>query len=159
MFKVGKDESQIDKHTFSRNICSIWLLFLAPLAAHGRFFWYQNSKASPPPKKKTHKLIVPCAEVWEKWLKVLIWDRDAVYWTFWRDLSIQGSLILKHTHGCAILNVIFASKILIDKSYAEVKKQLQPCNISIVPVRSLTWTMCRSVIPKLFKKPFSIRYG
>lgn len=52
MFKVGKDESQIDKHTFSRNICSIWLLFLAPLAAHGRFFWYQNSKASPPQKKK-----------------------------------------------------------------------------------------------------------
>lgn len=80
---------------FFGTIGSTWSLFLVP----------KFQSLPPPKKKKTHKLIVPCAEVWEKWLKVLIWDRDAVYWTFWRDLSIQGSLILKHTHGCAILNV------------------------------------------------------
>ena len=139
--KVGKDESQRDKHK----------CFPETFAADDRFFWHQISKASPPQKKmQTHKLIVPCAEVWNQCPKVLIWDKDAVYWRFWWDLVIHGaphfethprqcdqnkslfaSLMITYTYIFYMVveqqdsnwvnSIEFCAKILANKSYTEVK--------------------------------------
>lgn len=69
----------------------------------------------PPPKKKmqTHKLIVPCAEVWNQCPKVLIWDKDAVYWRFWWDLVIHGAPHFEtHPRQCDQNKSLFASLMI-----------------------------------------------
>ena len=87
--------------------------FPETFAADGRFFWHQISKASPPKKTQTHKLIVPCAEVWNQCPKVLIWDKDAVYWRFWWDLVIHGAPHFEtHPRQCDQNKSVFASLMI-----------------------------------------------
>ena len=52
MFKVGKDESQIDKHTFSRNICSICVAFFGTISSTWSLFLVPKFQSLPPPPKK-----------------------------------------------------------------------------------------------------------